>query len=332
MACKHCRDRKVRCDGEQPSCAKCVRAGEECVYLATQRPSRADLTQTVQALQQRLRMRTFLATPFARAVLAPITLEIVVMTSEPHAALADIPGGQMHLDPPEQSGRQNVGGAVEIVDELNFANDFRAQATRLHDHVEPHHIGTPTLSSSGSETAHCSSLPTLREHAASNTPQSKPPSNDDGATANRAIATQIAQFSSAVFHSQAEIAGMSLAVAEYIAWMRKVPGRNAPPNTTLVYDTILEAVEAAFRDMTAALGNLGPAGSDVCESLAGVEDEFQRRSADVAEFFQTRYNACMLLSEQARDIPHAVAGSEGLRVTAGSLPRPEEAAAAGIRS
>jgi hypothetical protein len=53
-ACKSCRERKVRCGGEQPACAKCRAAGEECVYLPTQRPTRADLTQTVEALQKRL--------------------------------------------------------------------------------------------------------------------------------------------------------------------------------------------------------------------------------------------------------------------------------------
>lgn len=51
---KLCRDRKVRCGGEQPACEKCRRAGEECVYLATQKPSKADLAQTVEALQRRL--------------------------------------------------------------------------------------------------------------------------------------------------------------------------------------------------------------------------------------------------------------------------------------
>lgn len=51
---KLCRDRKVRCGGDQPACEKCRRAGEECVYLAAQKPSKADLAQTVEALQKRL--------------------------------------------------------------------------------------------------------------------------------------------------------------------------------------------------------------------------------------------------------------------------------------
>lgn len=51
---KLCRDRKVRCGGEQPACEKCRRAGEECVYLPTQKPSKAELAQTVETLQKRL--------------------------------------------------------------------------------------------------------------------------------------------------------------------------------------------------------------------------------------------------------------------------------------
>lgn len=51
---KLCRDRKVRCGGEQPECDKCRRAGEQCVYLPTQKPSKADLAQTVETLQKRL--------------------------------------------------------------------------------------------------------------------------------------------------------------------------------------------------------------------------------------------------------------------------------------
>ncbi|KAK9414812.1 putative Hemerythrin-like domain-containing protein [Seiridium unicorne] len=53
-ACKLCRDRKVRCDGEQPACEKCRRTGEQCVYLAPSRSNKVDLQTTVETLQQRL--------------------------------------------------------------------------------------------------------------------------------------------------------------------------------------------------------------------------------------------------------------------------------------
>ena len=54
VACLSCRDRKVRCNGEQPACEKCRQAGEKCIYLPASRPSKADLAQKVDTLQQRL--------------------------------------------------------------------------------------------------------------------------------------------------------------------------------------------------------------------------------------------------------------------------------------
>lgn len=32
MACIHCRQRKIRCDGQQPTCSTCFRLGRYCVY------------------------------------------------------------------------------------------------------------------------------------------------------------------------------------------------------------------------------------------------------------------------------------------------------------
>ncbi|KAK8037108.1 hypothetical protein PG991_001422 [Apiospora marii] len=55
IACKLCRDRKVRCGGEQPACDKCRRSGDRCVYLPTSKsPTKAGLAHTVQLLKQRL--------------------------------------------------------------------------------------------------------------------------------------------------------------------------------------------------------------------------------------------------------------------------------------
>lgn len=54
MACKTCRDRKVRCDGGQPSCQKCDRAGHTCVYVPATKYSKADLIDAVQSLSERL--------------------------------------------------------------------------------------------------------------------------------------------------------------------------------------------------------------------------------------------------------------------------------------
>ena len=215
----------------------------------------------------------------------------------------------MRLGGDEDVGNHSSNGEGEFA---------RFQAESQSQHSQGYiHVDVTALSSPGDSTANRSSS-TTHDPATAAVAQGAKTNDDIG----NAIAIQLAAFSSAVFHSQAEIAGMSLAVAEYIAWMRKVPAGNSPPNTSLVYVNVLEAVEnrlreireiaqtrphAAFREMTGALQALGPAGSSVCNNLGDLEEEFQKRSVDVANFFQTRYNACALLSEQAQNVPHAPA-------------------------
>ncbi|KAK1979457.1 hypothetical protein LZ30DRAFT_177173 [Colletotrichum cereale] len=53
-ACKSCRDKKVRCDGDQPSCSKCLRSGDQCLYMPIPTPTRATLANMVNEMQQRL--------------------------------------------------------------------------------------------------------------------------------------------------------------------------------------------------------------------------------------------------------------------------------------
>lgn len=210
-------------------------------------------------------------------------------------------GGSMHLGRDEDGRNYHYTGSdVDISAALaysttNGSTAASSSSVTLHDAAATAATTTTTTTAQGSETSDNISAP---------------------------IAAVLADFSSSVFQSQAEIAGMSQAVADYISWMRKVPTGMAPPNTSLVYVSALEAVEsrlremreiaqtrprAAFRDMVAALqAVVGPAGAPVCESLARLEKEFDRQSADVADFFRTRYNACAALSEQAQNVPHAV--------------------------
>ncbi|KAF4303930.1 transcriptional regulatory protein [Botryosphaeria dothidea] len=55
VACKLCRDRKVRCDGGQPRCQRCTRSGDECVYTPPSKQQKnGDLQQTVELLKERL--------------------------------------------------------------------------------------------------------------------------------------------------------------------------------------------------------------------------------------------------------------------------------------
>ncbi|KAK2057588.1 hypothetical protein LY76DRAFT_646800 [Colletotrichum caudatum] len=50
---KVCRERKVRCDGEA-ECGNCRRSGDHCVYLPTNKSTKADITQSLEAIQERL--------------------------------------------------------------------------------------------------------------------------------------------------------------------------------------------------------------------------------------------------------------------------------------
>lgn len=58
MACNLCRERKVRCDGAQPTCGRCSRLGNECVYNVDRRLSNRDnerrLNETIRTLKEGL--------------------------------------------------------------------------------------------------------------------------------------------------------------------------------------------------------------------------------------------------------------------------------------
>jgi hypothetical protein len=241
--------------------------------------------------------------------------------------------GSMHL------GRENTGSNVDIPASLAFAS--LATESHPYQHDQGYTNMTVQLNTNDGNTAASSSSLTLHDAAAAAATTTTTAATTTAATTatttaargtetsdniSAPIVTVLADFSSSVFHSQAEIAGMSSAVADYITWMRKVPTGSAPPSTILVYVSVLEAVEsrlremreiaqmrprAAFRDMVASLQALGLVGTSVCDSLAHLEKEFDKQSADVAEFFQTRYNACAALSEQARNVPHGTPDRRG---------------------
>lgn len=61
IACRTCRERKIRCDGQQP-CSRCAGQSQPCVY-ATPSSSEAgtsDLTQQLQMMNDRLSMSLYL--------------------------------------------------------------------------------------------------------------------------------------------------------------------------------------------------------------------------------------------------------------------------------
>lgn len=133
-----------------------------------------------------------------------------------------------------------------------------------------------------------------------------------------AIISPFEDFSSAVFRRQAEISGIACAVAEHISWMRKVPSGGSPLNSSLWYMEMLENIETRirelqeiaqtdnkreFQEMVAVLQELAPPDSAAAIRLGSLEEELQSQAREMSHFFQTRYNAYILLSEQAQSMP-----------------------------
>lgn len=231
----------------------------------------------------------------------------------------------------DEDGRNHFTSTdVDMTAPLNFATfetDGHIQQQQ-HDQGQMNGSAPPIVNGSS---AGSSSSPTLRDGTSTSAEVPAATAvvlaNDATQQISSSMATVLAEFSSSVFHSQAEIAGMSSAVADYIAWMRKVPKGNAPPSTSLVYVHMLEAIEnrlremkdiaqtkplAAFRDMLSSLKRIGPVGPSVYVSLGHLEKDFERQSDEVAHFFQTRYNACAALSEQAQNVPRGPVEARGV--------------------
>ncbi len=60
LACNPCRERKVRCDREQPACGRCARRGHGCTYSGSSKQAitKLDLSRLVLNLQERLSQLT----------------------------------------------------------------------------------------------------------------------------------------------------------------------------------------------------------------------------------------------------------------------------------
>lgn len=56
LACNPCRERKVRCDREQPTCGRCVGRGHECTYSGPSKLSitKLELSRLLLNLQERM--------------------------------------------------------------------------------------------------------------------------------------------------------------------------------------------------------------------------------------------------------------------------------------
>ncbi|KAJ3580219.1 hypothetical protein NPX13_g328 [Xylaria arbuscula] len=158
-------------------------------------------------------------------------------------------------------------------------------------------------------------MPSLREvrivNGSSTATTSPPPSpSGRGHRADDAnhILAELTAFGMAVFNTQAEIAGISSVVAEYLEWMRKAPPTNGP-GSPKANPAVLETLETRIRELNALARSkhmeAWRQSVNRLERIPGVgamlnlfDNEMQRRSGETAEFFQTNYDICAPLGEQ----------------------------------
>ncbi|KAF4236333.1 hypothetical protein CNMCM8980_003095 [Aspergillus fumigatiaffinis] len=336
MACRTCRERKVRCDGGQPSCETCKRHGEKCVYVQSSRQTKNDLLAKIDNLQERL-ARAEAKLNCSSSVSCPTSHRYGV-PFVPTPSLSSIetsPPPSSHMDKPRPAlstpetplgDGPGVDATIPSPDELagllspftSVLGPGTAEETPLslpwslafpplldeQAVPEPVRVSTDSAPLEARPPSPC--LPTLRVIRALNGQQLQqqhqpgpPQPLDDGC----AILRELIRYVSATFTNQVYIAGMTTAVAEYLAWARRTPDIN--------YSQILEILEARlretanlantkqwadFQNLQASLGNL-----DAYKWKLGLlEHELQAAEADISTFFTTHYDIRSALDLQRR--------------------------------
>ncbi|KAI1089016.1 hypothetical protein F5B19DRAFT_495761 [Rostrohypoxylon terebratum] len=280
MACKSCRDRKVRCNGEI-ECDNCKRTGEVCVYAPTQRPTKSELMQTIEALQARLGIWI---TPGEKAEafvagqnLATQSNAYMSPTSEPingenHGFEFQVPSfsvGSIVGQDSIQASQHLVDGSQipETPDVILYdLSSNRPSPAMPSSHSMPRYsissmAGMPTDSSGSVQSrpntaSVLSRMPSLREIRAMNTassptatPRVWPPCEFDREQDYSAFHSSLVKFLAVVSKTQSEIAGITSAVAEYLSWMRREPTMASSGALKQNYSIVLETLEARVREV-----------------------------------------------------------------------------------
>ncbi|KAJ0103984.1 hypothetical protein J7T55_011001 [Diaporthe amygdali] len=220
----------------------------------------------------------------------------------PQTACSPIDHGSLPFQP--------QGGDFSADLSNDFFNSSRAGRTRSGTDISSVQA-LETLGSAGGRTQedhHGLWMPSLRElrgvtAASLSQGTTEADNKNSSGIAATACLAELSAFSTAIFTTQAEVAGVSLAVAEYLAWMRKEP--QPPANLTRMLQTLEARARevhemartrhwTAWRAMAAALEpheSLGP-------SLRGLEEDLLRREAEVDNFFEVGYSAGQALTNQ----------------------------------
>ncbi|KAI1337965.1 hypothetical protein F5Y15DRAFT_425397 [Xylariaceae sp. FL0016] len=346
IACKLCRERKVRCDGCQPACEKCRRSGETCVYVPTHKPTKADLAQTIESLQERLdKAEAYISKHNTSDKGRTGDASIGTPNSSIGVDFTDCTSFNLQMPSSGGPGDEFLSMGIPDVSSDSYThhtfplspdhmdNDFLNYLPSPHTDTSRFLVeesrqmediaGSGSITSFRQESFYgCKQLPSLREIRAlnSSTSTTPPPCSPNGRVhrgedANKILA-EFTSFGMAVFHTQAEIAGIASIVAEYLEWMRKTPasasacdqgqgGGGGPKASAAVLETLEARVQElqslastrhaeAWRQSVAMLEKIEGMGA----MLSLFDNEIQRRRADTAEFFHTSYDVCTPLAEQ----------------------------------
>lgn len=120
LACDNCRERKVRCNREQPRCGRCTRLGHSCKYTTPgkQQSSQVDVSKLLLMLHSRLEQ-----TEARLAMNGPLLGANQGMNSDPIPSSVDIPSSNfldMQQQPQQVPTQQGALPDMGYLDDLNI--------------------------------------------------------------------------------------------------------------------------------------------------------------------------------------------------------------------
>ncbi|KAI0017752.1 fungal-specific transcription factor domain-containing protein [Xylariomycetidae sp. FL0641] len=128
LACDFCRERKIKCGREQPTCARCAKAGSPCHYSTRSRPTptKTDLSRLLIAFNDRLNQAE------AQLTFGPMTTPLPPTSSSSDGATTPNFGALWPLTPPPAypQGKQfpfedeTLAGMTQVPDDAMLCDPF----------------------------------------------------------------------------------------------------------------------------------------------------------------------------------------------------------------
>ncbi|SPQ21902.1 d485e0c0-0610-4b75-85bf-e13bfecf125a [Thermothielavioides terrestris] len=122
------------------------------------------------------------------------------------------------------------------------------------------------------------------------------------AESSTALFDALRAYCSSVIRRECDVAGLASAVAEYMAWMRKMLG-NIEGRVRELVDVARKGHDGPLHDLLGAVGRASGGGAVAAARVAELEAELQRLRQEQTRFFERDYDACKLLSEQTEKRP-----------------------------